>query len=250
MTSVKDFIAYMRSKYLNHCAYLWGGSGQIVGKTTPDEIVKAESTSDKPKINARRVLAFVGKMAEYGYNLNIAQFFDCSGYVIDGLEHFGLYNGPDIRADDLYNLGEPISTKIAEQGDLVFLGSDTKKTHVGVYAGDGLCYECKGRDDGVVMSNLSDWKYAAHYTWFEDLKLSRKLKTTTGTTPALKGTDVADIQRALCSHGFPCKVTGTFTTNTADAVKKFQKAAKLSVISPGVVAKKTAEALGITWSKK
>ena len=250
MVRIKDFITYMRSKYLNHCAYLWGGSGQIVGKTTPNEIVKAESTSDKPKINARRVLTFVGKMAESGYNLDIAQFFDCSGYVIDGLEHFGLYNGPDIRADDLYNLGESISTKIAWPGDLVFLGSDTKKTHVGVYAGDGLCYECKGRDDGVVMSNLSDWKYAAHYTWFENLRLSKKLKVSTGSKAPAMGTEVEDVQRALCSHGFPCKVTGIFTTNTADAVKKFQKAAKLSVISPGVVAKKTAEALGITWSKK
>ena len=250
MVRIKDFITYMRSKYLNHCAYLWGGSGQIVGKTTPDEIVKLESTSDKPKINARRVLTFVGKMAEYGYNLDIAQFFDCSGYVIDGLEHFNLYNGPDTTADGLYNLGEDVTIKKAWPGDLVFLGSDTKKTHVGVYVGNGVCYECKGRDDGVVMSNLSDWKYVAHYTWFENLKLTRKLKTTTGKTPALKGDDVMDVQRALRSHGFPCKVTGTFTTNTADAVKKFQKAAKLSVISPGVVAKKTAEALGITWSKK
>jgi len=250
MTNVKDFIAYMRSKYLNHCAYLWGGSGQIVGKTTPDEIVKAESTSDKPKINARRVLAFVGKMVEYGYNLDVAQFFDCSGYIIDGLEHFGLYNGPDIRADDLYNLGSPISIKIAQPGDLVFLGSDTKKTHVGVYAGDGLCYECKGRDDGVVMSNLSDWKYAARFTWFQNLRLSKKLKVPTGSKAPTAGTEVEDVQRALCSHGFPCKVSGVYTTNTADAVKKFQKAAKLSVMSYGVVAKKTTEALGITWTKK
>ena len=238
----------MRSKYLNHCAYLWGASGQIVGKTTPDEIIKLESTSNKPKINARRVLAFVGKMVECGYNLDIAQFFDCSGYVIDGLTHFELFYG-DTTADGLYNLGEGVSIKNAWPGDLVFLGSDTKKTHVGVYVGNGVCYECKGRDDGVVMSNLSDWKYVAHYTWFENLKLSRKLKTTTGTTPALTGTDVEDVQRALCSHGFPCKVTGTFTTNTKDAVTRFQKAAKLSVVSYGVVAKKTAEALGIQWTK-
>lgn len=246
MVRIKDFITYMRSKYLNHCAYLWGGSGQIVGKTTPDEIIKAESTSDKPKINARRVLTFVGKMAEYGYNLDIAQFFDCSGYVIDGLTHFELFYG-DTTANGLYNLGTPISVKNAQPGDLVFLGSKERKTHVGVYAGDGVCYECKGRDDGVVMSNLSDWTFAARFTWFDKFTLTRKLKVA---DKPLEGGDVSFLQRALCSHGFPCKVTGTFTTNTADAVKKFQKAAKLSVISSGVVAKKTAEALGITWSKK
>ena len=245
MTSLKDFIAYMRSKYLNHCAYLWGASGQIVGKTTPDEIIKLESTSDKPKINARRVLAFVGKMAEFGYNLDIAQFFDCSGYVIDGLTHFGLFYG-DITANGLYSLGTPISVKNAQPGDLVFLGSKEKKNHVGVYAGNGICYECKGRDDGVVMSNLSDWGYAAHFTWFDELKLSRKLKVV---SDPMTGADVVNVQKALCSHGFSCKISGTFTTNTKDAVTRFQKAAKLNVLSYGVVAKKTAEALGIKWTK-
>jgi len=248
MITIKEFLAYMRSKYLNHCAYLWGASGQIVGKTTPDEIIKLESTSNKPKINARRVLAFVGKMVEYGYNLGLAQFFDCSGYIIDGLTHFKLFYG-DTTADGLFNLGTSIGLNNAKPGDLVFKGSDTKKDHVGVYAGNGLCYECKGRDDGVVMSNLSDWKYAAHYTWFDNLKLSRKLKVTNDSKDSMQGPDVVNVQKALCSHGFPCKVTGTFTTNTKDAVTKFQKTANLSVVSYGVVAKKTAEALGIQWTK-
>ena len=245
MVRIKDFITYMRSKYLNHCAYLWGASGQIVGKTTPDEILKLESTSDKPKINARRVLAFVGKMAEYGYNLDIAQFFDCSGYVIDGLTHFGLFYG-DTTADGLFNLGTSIKPSNAKAGDLVFKKLGTKMVHVGIYAGNGLCYECKGRDDGVVMSNLSDWGYAAHYTWFDELKLSRKLKVV---SDPMTGADVVNVQKALCSHGFPCQISGTFTTNTKDAVTRFQKAAKLNVVSYGVVAKKTAEALGIKWTK-
>lgn len=249
MTNVNLFISYLRSKYLRHCAYLWGASGQIVGKTTPEEIIKAESTSNNPKVNARRVLSRVGAMIEMGIDLNMAQFFDCSGYIIDGLSNFMLFYG-DTTADGLYNLGTSIKPSNAKPGDLVFKGSDTKKDHVGVYVGDGLCYECKGRDDGVVMSNLSDWKYAAHYTWFDNLKLSRKLKVANDSKDTMQGSDVVNVQKALCSHGFPCKITGTFTTNTKDAVVKFQKAAKLSVVSPGVVAKKTAEALGITWVKK
>ena len=89
-------------------------------------------------------------MVEYGYNLDIAQFFDCSGYVIDGLTHFKLFYG-DATADQLFNLGTNISIKGVKPGDLVFLGSEAKKTHVGVYVGDGRCYECKGRDDGVSL---------------------------------------------------------------------------------------------------
>ena len=96
------------------------------------------------------------------------------------------------------------------------------------------------------MSNLSDWGYAAHFTWFDELKLSRKLKVV---SDPMTGADVVNVQKALCSHGFSCKISGTFTTNTKDAVTRFQKAAKLNVLSYGVVAKKTAEALGIKWTK-
>ena len=98
-----------------------------------------------------------------------------------------------------------------------------------------------------MTSALESWEYAAHYTWFDDLKLTRKLKV--ASTP-MTGADVLNVQRALCSHGFSCACNGSFTTNTEAAVKRYQKAAKLAVVSYGVVAKKTAESLGITWAKK
>lgn len=243
IVSVKEFITYLRTKLTNHGTYLWGGSGQFVMQTPPEVIIELEKTSDNPKKNARRVLAFVGGMIEKGYDLSKAQYFDCSGLVIDALNNFNLYIG-DNTANGLYDLGQPISVSKAKAGDLVFLGTSTYKKHVGVVVDGGKVIECKGHDYGVVESSLADWQYAAHYTWFDNLTLSRKLKVQ---KEALSGQDVLNVQRALNSHGFPCACNGTYTTNTARAVQRYQKAAKLVVISYGVVAKKTAAALGFKW---
>lgn len=247
---VSDVTRYLEEKFANHCAYLWGASGQIVGKTTPDEIWEHEKASSTTKAtalnNAKRVLNFVGTLIAKGCDLDKAQYFDCSGLVLDALNHYGLYIG-DNTANGLYDLGTHISVKNAKEGDLVFKGDDKFKNHVGYVITKDTVIECKGRDYGVVISKKDEWQYAAHYTWFDDLKLDRKLKVQ---TPTLMGVDVTNVQKALCSHGFSCAATGAFTENTKQAVTRFQKAKKLSVVSYGVVAKKTAEALGFTWGKK
>jgi len=258
-TLVNTFVAELEKQLDNHSAYLWGGSGQIVGKTTINEIVEAEMTSDEPMTNAVRVLNHVGEMIKQGYRLNKAQFFDCSGLVIYVLNKLGLYIG-DNNADGLYYLGTSIDVNKARPGDLVFKGKKVtayddkgkpagtrlKMHHVGAVVDIDEVIECKGRNYGVVKSRLNEWQYAAEYTWFETLTLNRKLKVK---DKPMEGDDVRKLQKALCSHGFSCKVTGVYTTNTKDAVTKFQKTAKLSVVSYGVVAKKTAEALGIQWTK-
>ena len=246
---VKLFIKELTQLYNNHGAYLWGGSGQVVGKTTIDEIVAQESTSNDPINNVSKVFNRIIEMLKEGWSLDKAQFFDCSGFIIYVLEKLKLFKG-DVNADTLYNLGTPIPVSKAKVGDLVFKGTDKKKDHVGAVISTTRVIECKGRAYGITTSDISTWQYACHYTWFDKMTLNRKLKVTTGVTPALMGDDVTNVQKALCSHGFPCKVTGVYTTNTKDAVTKFQKAMGLTVMTYGVVAKKTAVALGFTWKSK
>lgn len=240
---VKLFVKELTQLYNNHCAYLWGGSGQVVGKTTIDEIVAQESTSNDPINNVSKVFNRIVEMLKDGYSLDKAQFFDCSGLIIYVLEKLGLFKG-DVNADTLYNLGTPIPVSKAKAGDLVFKGTDKKKDHVGGVISNTEVIECKGRAYGICKSNIKEWTYACHYTWFDKLTLNRKLKVT---SPALEGPDVTNVQKALCSHGFSCKVSGVYTTNTKDAVKRFQKAMGLTVISQGTVAKKTAIALGFVY---
>lgn len=242
--AVTKFIANL---VITNCCYLWGGSGEPVLQTCIGKIIGMETSN----VNAARVLEHIASLLRQGKVLTNALFLDCSGLILYALTHFNLYIG-DINADGLYSLGTPISVKDAKEGDLVFDGKDNHMDHVGWVGARGIVYECKGRDDGATTSKIGDkkWKYAAHYTWFEDLTLTRKLKV--NNNKPMTGEDVRNIQRALCSHGFPCKVAkpGTvavYNENTKQAVERFQKAAKLSVLSYGVVAKKTAEALGFTY---
>ncbi len=241
---VTKFIANL---VITNCCYLWGGSGEPVLQTCIGKIIGMETS----KVNAARVLEHIAKLLRQGKVMTDALFLDCSGLVLYGLTHFNLYYG-DINADGLYSLGTPIPVSEAKEGDLVFHGTDTNKDHVGWIGANGIVYECKGRDDGATTSKITDskWQYAAHYTWFENLTLTRKLKVKTN--KPMSGEDVRNIQRALCSHGFPCKVakdnkSAVYNENTRQAVERFQKAAKLSVLSYGVVAKKTAKALGFAY---
>lgn len=111
-----------------------------------------------------------------------------------------------------------------------------------------MVIEAKGRDYGVIESSLNGWSYACHYTWFEVNDLDHKLKYTGG---KLESSDmIRNVQRALCSKGVLCTVNGTFTENTVEAVKKFQKLYKLDPLSPGVISKKTCLALGMSWKGK
>ena len=231
----RDFSEFVR----NNCCYLWGGSGQKVLDTPIKTILEMEDTTT----NAGRVLFHVYNLVRDKKDLTKALYFDCSGMVLYCLNHYGLFYG-DTTADGLFNAGTPIKPKNTKEGDLVFNGTDKKKTHVGFVGSGGVVYEAKGRDYGVVTSHVSEWTHAAHYTWFDDLSLNRKLKVAKN---IMTGVDVTNVQKALCSHGFLCAVNGSFTENTRQAVVKFQKAANLSVVSPGTVAKKTAVALGFKW---
>ena len=52
-----------------------------------------------------------------------------------------------------------ISTFKKIPGQLVFKGTSTKKSHVGVYIGSNTVIEAKGHKYGVIKSKLSGWKY-------------------------------------------------------------------------------------------
>lgn len=245
--NVDAVIADFKQLLAYRCPYLWGGNGEIVADMPISFIIAKENASKDPKENAKnakRVLAHVADLANERVDLSKARFFDCSGSVIYVLAKHLLFFG-DTTADGLYKLGKDVPVKKAKKGDLVFKGDSNLKNHVGIYIGDNLCIECKGRDVGMAQSKLSSWSYAAHYSWFDSLALGRRLKLT---SPHMTGEDVKSVQFALCSHGFKVVCDGDFGKNTEQAIISFQKSANLDVASFGVVGRKTAEALGFTYN--
>ena len=73
--------------------------------------------------------------------------FDCSGVMIDLLQSVGvLPRGFDATAEGLrkYPKFASVSAVEAKFGDLVYFGTTTGASHVGMYLGDGLMFEAGG----------------------------------------------------------------------------------------------------------
>ena len=151
--SVLEFISYVTSKV--GCYYWFGTFGQKASKSL-----------------------YITKKAQYpkqytanDYEQQIAnpkQCFDCAG-LIKSIVIYPDYRAEyDVGANAMYNKctlkGKLSDIKQLKSGYLVFKGTDTKKTHVGMFY-DGKVYEAKGHKYGVVANpiKLSDWKYYAEY---------------------------------------------------------------------------------------
>ena len=63
----------------------------------------------------------------------------------------------------LWHMTSTITKADLQPCDLLFRGTDSDKNHVGVYVGNGMVIEAKGRDDGVVIRPIDAiegyWKY-------------------------------------------------------------------------------------------
>lgn len=98
------------------------------------------------------------------------QVFDCSGLIKGYLwtdsisDKTPKYNSKqDFGATGFYNhakhKGKLTSSTKMKVGTLVFKGTDSKKTHVGVYVGNNTVVEAKGHAYGVVSTKLSSGKW-------------------------------------------------------------------------------------------
>lgn len=155
----------------------------------------------------------------------------------------GLYSKCSIRGKLANNSTHP--------GYLVFKGSDTVKSHVGVYIGNNKVIEAKGHLSGVVESDLdTTWKY---YGKLDLIKYSDApapkpdyKKINVETYELQKGCfcyAVSVLQILLNDlnykglDGQPLVIDCIFGGNTEKAVKDFQKDNKLGV--DGIVGVKT-----------
>lgn len=134
----------------------------------------------------------------------------------------------DYGANGLYKAAKEkgkISTFQKINGQLVFKGTVSKKTHVGVYC-NGYVIEAKGHAYGVKKTKFksSDWPFWAQCHLFENdtgggtyMVEVRTLKYIKGNT--MKGEDVKSIQAIVGA-----KQDGSFGPDTEKAVKSWQSA--------------------------
>lgn len=239
---------------INHGIYVWGGDGEIVSNMS-DPIAWIERHEQSAK-DAKRAVNLYKKRVAAG--VKEIRAFDCSGLVYWALHKLGLQKS-DVSSRGLYALCRQIEKKDLRNGDLVFHHDGTRIVHVGVYVGDGQVIECKGRDDGVVLTkrNKLYWNRFGRWKAFEEEPapspapepsayiFTRQLKKW------VKGNDVIEMKKLLIAHGFDKGITtdkpssATFGSATKKVVKEYQKSAKLK--ADGIAGHDTIISLGGIW---
>ena len=142
-----------RDEVKNNSLYMWSGQGESVLETSPKELLKHETS----KQNVSRILKLLANKLQTDQTMNKAKYFDCSGLVVQILRELKVI-GPkdDYTAADLYKkFCAPICKDNLKEGDLVFVCSGSKITHVGIYNGNNEVTEAAGRDYGVVTRPMS-----------------------------------------------------------------------------------------------
>ena len=151
-----DFISYLYKQLGN--IYCWGGNGE-------DATDYAIDIMENSSANKRRAKAFLAKQKKAGVK-NI-KMYDCSGLISRWLQDHGLAKGK-CNCNKLWAMSSKIAKADLQPSDLLFRGSDTDKSHVGVYVGNGMVIEAKGRDDGVIIrpidATTNYWTYYGRLT--------------------------------------------------------------------------------------
>lgn len=150
MTKREKIVKMARDEVKNNSLYMWGGQSESVMKTKPEEVLKKETSAG----NAARVLRLLSNKLTNGVDMSKAKYFDCSGLVVWILQQLKIIDS-DYTAQGIYkNLCVPILKADLKEGDLVFISTGGKITHVGIYAGENIVIESAGRDMGVVARGM------------------------------------------------------------------------------------------------
>lgn len=259
----QTMIDFVKQEAARGSIYVWGAQGQRGGQITEDWIRKMETSAT----NANRAIS-LWKKNKGKYDPNMIGAFDCSGLIGACLNTNG-NAGFDDTADGYRNRCVSIDKGALQAGDLVFEYSNGKSGHVGVYIGGGKVIEARGRDYGVVETDLNarNWKkYGRPDFMYTDGNATAAPSEPTYTKKSFtldhvvkKGSReavVGSIQNNLKAIGYDIGAAGpngdgidnNFGTKTDAAVRDVQKNGGVTV--DGQVGKNTAPLLGGTWAEK
>lgn len=246
MATVKEFVDAMIDLYDNHGIYVGTANGEltldIAGKFYEYE---KRYGRPNPLSDTARDYEYLAKCYRNGYDMSKSRAGDCSGQIVGVLRRLGVIAvNQDYNANTLQKLAYKIEFSRIQPGDLLFDTESEDAGHVGVYIGDGMEIDSRGRDVGVVFEHLASykWKGAGRLDWFEGSIPPLKRNLYYRSNDLMKGEDVRQCQEQLLKKGYnPGKIDGIFGLNTESAVFLFQEAKDLDV--DGVVGPKTWNAL-------
>ena len=237
--------------------YLWGTSGKKVSKSLLNakykDYYKKNKWTEEEYEEATKGWVEAGKMVA-----------DCQGLLDWFMDKDTNANGNYVNYCTNKGLCSAISRPYVI-GEAVFMGSNTKKTHVGWVCGfmpdgDVLVIEERGLSYGCVITRMSkrSWKYrglmtkkfsyenVAEQTKPDGFVFTRKLKF------GCVGDDVIELKKLLIKEGYSNGITintsssKNFRASTEKLVRAYQSDEGLT--KDGIAGKQTITALGGIWN--
>ena len=225
----KDLITLFRQALDERWGYIWGESGDVWSAANQSAATREMTVEHGSKWIGRRVA-------------------DCSGLFVWAYRELGekIYHGSNTIFDKYTTRTGALFGEVEIlPGTAVFQVSKGRRTHIGLYVGDGAVIEARGTRSGVIESDLSEWDEwgtlsavdysdeAAEVILIDTIKTLRKGDS---------GLTVQWLQEMLLAAGHELgKADGIFGAKTELAVRAFQRASGLVV--DGLAGKKTIAAL-------
>lgn len=174
MPSIVMFPDYLAMYAVGNTIYVLGGQGEdlaAMSATDRYNFIYNHEHGDTTNIN-RDLALYDQRVAEGWTNIYC---FDCSGLIMNYLLNVVHAWSYDMTAQGLYDHCSSHPTAATLQPyDLVFYstnhnGDDTDIVHTGVYLGNGMVEEARGRDYGVVITNFASrgWEFFGHFAALE-----------------------------------------------------------------------------------
>ena len=221
--------------------YIWGKYGQTWTSKDQDKLealmVSRYGEKWKDSDAAKDDDYYMG--ARYGRKWVGYRVADCSGLFRWAIELLGgkIAHGSNSIYDRYCSSKGKLTAenrKTLKPGTAVFVyKKETKKrTHIGLYIGDGVVIEAASTQKGVIKSKITDSKW----TYWGELKMvdysgeNLGFPETPGWRPTIrrgsKGDEVTELQTMLWRLGYdlgPCGIDGDFGKATKAALEAFQK---------------------------
>ena len=161
---LNEWLRYLDAQ-VAHGVYLWGGQGQHVRDV--GDVYGYISRKAQSGDHAKRVWSFYQKLRAVTDEI---RFFDCSGLAMYFFQNLRGVSKNDASANGLWGGCAKIKKTDLKPGDMVFMDTAGRKTHIGYVARDGQVIEARSSGYGVEKNPLSarPWTHYGRHKWLKD----------------------------------------------------------------------------------
>lgn len=229
MIAASELVRLFRVALDERWGYVWGTAGQVWTQAKQDAATRDMTVRYGSRWVGRKVADCSGLFV-WAYKQHDHKIYHGSNTI---------YNKYTSKTGALYGEVEILP------GTAVFQVDGGRRTHIGLYVGDGAVIEARGTKTGVIESDLSEWDEwgllaDVDYAGVEpEMMVIDTLKTL---RKGDSGLTVSWLQESLLAAGYALgEADGKYGAKTEAAVRAFQRASGLT--ADGIAGKLTIAAL-------